>query len=418
MSQMSMQRLADLLDKGIVVLDDKLIVHGWNKWMEVCSGISKEKAIGDYFDLLFPEVDRPTLLRKIKTTIALNSTTFHTARNGQSLINLKTHSISSGQFDTMQLQVMIQPMEENRVIMIISDYTALSEANCNLTKLNQRLIEEQEIIDRNVLMMTTKSDGTIIDVSTAFCEASGFTRDELIGNKPNVFKHKNAAPELYIALWNTLMAGEVWRGEFHNRRKDGSDWWVDSIITPRFNDQGILVEFKAILHDITDKKQVEWLSVTDPLTKVYNRAKFDSAIKSGIHEAVRYGRPLSLILMDIDHFKAINDNFGHQAGDSVLVEAASRAGEVLRASDLLARWGGEEFAILLPFTHLESAVGVAQKLREAIADSPFDIVGHVTSSFGVTEYLPGDTAEKMLARADYALYAAKRSGRNMVCEQV
>jgi diguanylate cyclase (GGDEF)-like protein len=124
---------------------------------------------------------------------------------------------------------------------------------------------------------------------------------------------------------------------------------------------------------------------------------------------------LSLLLFDIDHFKTINDTHGHLAGDQVLVELTRRVRQHLRTGDLLARWGGEEFVVLLPHTRGEDALELAEKLRHLIAGEPFPAAGQVTSSFGVAEFRPHETSDLWLTRVDGALYAAKAGGRNRVC---
>ncbi|ABD89062.1 diguanylate cyclase [Rhodopseudomonas palustris] len=153
------------------------------------------------------------------------------------------------------------------------------------------------------------------------------------------------------------------------------------------------------------------LATTDRLTGLYNRLKFDEALVAEIARAERFRMPFSLVIYDVDHFKVVNDAFGHPIGDSVLAGLSDVVSSQLRATDTLARWGGEEFAILVTGS---DGCFVAEKLRTAIAGVSFDRVGGVTCSFGVTEYLEGDTPEIMVARADAALYQAKVKGRNRV----
>ncbi|KIZ44264.1 MULTISPECIES: sensor domain-containing diguanylate cyclase [Rhodopseudomonas] len=159
---------------------------------------------------------------------------------------------------------------------------------------------------------------------------------------------------------------------------------------------------------------LEIQATTDPLTGAFNRLKFDEELCDEIGRANRYETPLALTLCDIDHFKEVNDVYGHQAGDRVLIELSAMVARGLRQSDLLARWGGEEFVILLPGIDALRAGIVADKLRETIARASFGEVGAVTCSFGVANYVYGDTAATLLARADNALYRAKMNGRNRV----
>jgi diguanylate cyclase (GGDEF)-like protein len=161
-------------------------------------------------------------------------------------------------------------------------------------------------------------------------------------------------------------------------------------------------------------RDLRFKASTDPLTGLYNRSKFDEALAGAMTRAKRYGTPLSLMLYDVDHFKLVNDSRGHQAGDSVLVRLSQIVLLDIRNSDLLARWGGEEFAILAPDSDGEMARQAAEKLRSAIERTTFDEVGSITCSFGVAQYAEGDSAESLIARADHALYQAKASGRNRV----
>jgi diguanylate cyclase (GGDEF)-like protein len=155
-------------------------------------------------------------------------------------------------------------------------------------------------------------------------------------------------------------------------------------------------------------------ATTDRLTGLFNRAKFDEQLLSEIARAQRYTTPFSLVLYDIDHFKEVNDAYGHQMGDHVLVGLSEIVARGLREVDFLARWGGEEFVVLLPGCSREMAGLAAEKLRAAIASTTFDPVGSITSSFGVAEFNDGDTAESLMARADNALYRAKMNGRDRV----
>jgi diguanylate cyclase (GGDEF)-like protein len=153
---------------------------------------------------------------------------------------------------------------------------------------------------------------------------------------------------------------------------------------------------------------------TDPLTGLANRSKLNHQLDQEIARAARYGGPVAFIIYDVDHFKHINDNYGHTIGDKVLIELSSLASANIRKIDVLARWGGEEFAIIVPETPAEKAAELAQSLRAAIEAHVFPEVGTITCSFGVAEYQPGDTAETLVERADKALYCAKVNGRNRV----
>ena len=161
-------------------------------------------------------------------------------------------------------------------------------------------------------------------------------------------------------------------------------------------------------------REITRLSLTDPLTLLPNRARLDQALGDNMELAVRYGNDFAVVLIDVDHFKLVNDTHGHLVGDAVL----SRLGQVLahqtRSTDIAGRWGGEEFLIVAPQTSLDKAAKLAEKLRSSIASTDFPVVGHKTISLGVAAYSPGDDLKKLLGRVDAALYLAKRSGRDRI----
>lgn len=172
------------------------------------------------------------------------------------------------------------------------------------------------------------------------------------------------------------------------------------------------------LTDITQmaiyEKKLQELSEKDALTGIYNRRGFEKFLDMEFKLARRYKRPLSLIMFDVDNFKKINDTFGHDVGDEVLKRITEIVKKNIRSTDIFARWGGEEFMILLPETPLEKAKLVAEKLRRAIEKGDFGKVGKVTASFGVTQLKDEDTPETFIKRVDQAMYLAKRKGKNRV----
>jgi diguanylate cyclase (GGDEF)-like protein len=161
-------------------------------------------------------------------------------------------------------------------------------------------------------------------------------------------------------------------------------------------------------------RDLRFQATTDPLTGLYNRLKFDEALANEMSRAKRYGTPLSLVLYDVDHFKQVNDIHGHQIGDDALVRLSQIVAKRIRNTDLLARWGGEEFVILAPGSDGEMARRAAEMLANAVRRIVFDEVGAITCSFGIAQYVAGDSAATLVARADHALYQAKMNGRDRV----
>lgn len=161
-------------------------------------------------------------------------------------------------------------------------------------------------------------------------------------------------------------------------------------------------------------QEVELLSITDPLTNIYNRLKFNHTVEYELERYKRYNDSFAIILMDIDHFKHVNDNYGHDIGDETLIRLTEIVGQMLRQNDIFARWGGEEFIALIVGADEEIAVSLANRIRTRIETSEFNKVGHITISLGVSLVNTNDDSLSLFKRADDALYEAKNSGRNKV----
>lgn len=207
-------------------------------------------------------------------------------------------------------------------------------------------------------------------------------------------------------------------------KKDGSFLSVSYVATP-LTDNNIVTGSVTVFHDITERKQLiaalekanELLflqATTDTLTGIHNRLKFNELLKAEVQRTKRYGKPLSLIMFDIDYFKRVNDTHGHQAGDYVLREIAKIISEHLRKTDMFARWGGEEFMVLVPDNDIEQAAMLAEKLRSVVERHYFGEHLRMTASFGVTGFCQDDSLEAFANKADEALYRAKKNGRNRV----
>lgn len=161
-------------------------------------------------------------------------------------------------------------------------------------------------------------------------------------------------------------------------------------------------------------QEVTKLSITDRLTKLVNRMRLDQVLEEQLKLASRYGTPFSAILLDVDEFKQVNDLHGHVIGDEVLVHVANLLASNTRSVDIVGRWGGEEFLIVAPNTLIDEAALLAEKLRRVLESAEFSHIGRKTASFGLATYRQGDSVEQIVARADAALYEAKRAGRNNV----
>lgn len=174
-------------------------------------------------------------------------------------------------------------------------------------------------------------------------------------------------------------------------------------------------KLEAAVRELDEKNQaLEVMTRTDRLTGLANRRRLEESLQTEVLRARRYGKPFSVIMLDIDYFKVVNDSFGHQAGDNVLVAIAGLLTRTARETDVAGRWGGEEFLLVCPETELQVVAALAERLRVEFAATDFPLVGKVTSSFGVAAFAPGDSVKTLVQRADEALYRAKDNGRNCV----
>jgi len=281
-----------------------------------------------------------------------------------------------------------------------------------LVKANDKLKNFASILDTYVVSATTKKDSTIVEVSSAFSTSSGYKKEELLGEPISIIRHEETPNEYFKDLWDTILSNKEWHGEVKNKKKDGSEFWLEENIVSVQNDGGEIESFVLIAEDITIKKEFETLSTIDKLTGILNRRKLDDLLEHEVQMAKRHSSNLSLIIMDIDHFKAVNDVYGHQVGDAVLVQMAKIITQMIRKSDIFGRFGGEEFLIVCPKTTQEEAFVLAEKLRKSIENHYFEEVGYKTISLGISQFKSTDMTENILKRADLALYEAKHSGRN------
>ena len=280
-------------------------------------------------------------------------------------------------------------------------------------------------------IIITDPDGNIEYVNPKFIKLTGYNLEEVRGQTPRILKSGQTPPEVYEELWQNILAGNEWRGEFLNRKKNGELFWESASISSITDPKGTITHFIGIREDISDRKaaeekirllnaELEKLALTDYLTNLNNRRFFIQRGVEEIKRAHRNSQPLALLMVDIDEFKNVNDTYGHEIGDLALQHVAEVMKSSLREIDLLGRLGGEEFAALLPNTTLEDALLSAERVRETIANMSLEISGQVLSnpitiSVGVATITDGMSGiDDLLRKADIALYRAKNNGRNCV----
>ena len=303
----------------------------------------------------------------------------------------------------------------------LADITELHEAETRLMNSEKR----SRLLAENAweVIWTMDLDGKITYINPAVERMRGITPEEAMRQSLDEIHPPESAANIadyYRQVFAAIEAGTeppMFRGENEYYRKDGSIMTGELQVIPHLDGSGKVIELIGVTRDISERKVFEAelrnLAVTDTLTGVWNRRHGTELLTADL-SARRPGQALSLLMLDIDHFKTINDTFGHQAGDHVLIEIASRLRRSLRGSDMVARWGGEEFVVLLRDCALPDALRLAEDIRAAIAELPFGAMGSLTVSVGVAEARASEDLTTWLERADQALYRAKRSGRNEV----
>ena len=220
------------------------------------------------------------------------------------------------------------------------------------------------------------------------------------------------------SIEKVLSGSDVHTIEHRIIRRDGEVIWIRNTMVPHRDEQGLMMHYDGLIEDITERKlaeeELKRLAATDKLTGAYNRTKCHEILEREIERVKRHNQPLSIIIFDIDHFKEVNDRYGHSAGDYVLKTIADIVKESIRKIDYFVRWGGEEVMIISSETNLKDVSALAERIREIIESSTFEDVGKVTVSFGVTEFRENDTEDSLIKRADDAMYEAKKKGRNRV----
>ena len=297
----------------------------------------------------------------------------------------------------------------------------ISLKNRQINNINSQMKKYIKIVDENVLTSSTDLDGNITYASEAFCEISGYSKDELIGTNHRIIRHSDMKESTYKELWETITSGKTWKGEIKNKKKNGDYYWVKASISPVFDNKGEIISYTAVREDITDKKIIEEISITDGLTNIYNRRYFDEIFPKIINEAKRKNELVAFVFMDIDHFKQYNDNYGHQKGDEVLINFAACLKQSLhRSSDYTFRLGGEEFAVVYQMETKEKAVEFANNLRKNIENLKIEhkyssVSSYITASMGlICKNANEIVIDEIYKQADDLLYQAKRSGRNQV----
>jgi len=314
--------------------------------------------------------------------------------------------------------------------------------------ISRRLLVEQQVRQlsqavqqSSASIVITDTEGNIIYVNPKFTEVTGYSYEEAQGKNPRILKTDVTPAEVHEDLWKTLCSKKVWRGEFCNRKKNGELYWEFASISPILDRNGEITHYVAVKEDITERKQIDLAlraaneqlnrqleeiqklqaalreqAIRDPLTGLYNRRYLYETLGQEFARARREGQALSMMMLDFDHFKELNDQYGHAAGDAVLQGLAGVLLCCTRKGDTVCRIGGEEIILAMPNTPLEQAKQRADELVGEISMQKIPFEGQwlsITVSIGVAAFPQhGETIDAVIHAADQAMYRSKVAGRN------
>ncbi|PRR83686.1 diguanylate cyclase [Clostridium vincentii] len=308
------------------------------------------------------------------------------------------------------------------ILSVIRDITHLKEIEKRLRESEER----HRLLADNAsdVIWTMDLEGKFTYISPSVEKLRGYSVEEVLKQSqeevlcPSSLIHMKQGLENAIKSVQNNQPFKDFRGELEQPCKDGSTVWTEVTVSGMYNEEGGFIGMLGVTRNITKRKKMEKeiikLSITDKLTQLYNRLKLDETFENELARSRISKKTFSIILLDIDHFKLVNDTFGHQVGDTVLVEIANILKNNVGSTDVIGRWGGEEFLIILPEVEGKGGKLLAEKLRAKIDHNNFMIAGHLTSSFGVAVYKDDISPASMVSRADEALYKAKENGRNRV----
>jgi diguanylate cyclase (GGDEF)-like protein/PAS domain S-box-containing protein len=333
-----------------------------------------------------------------------------------SLLEMFGQSISIG-YDNLEIYGRMQDNNATLEQRVVERTLALTESETYLKQFKAAVEHSSSAI----LIMNRK--GIVQYVNPAMTRSSECSEAEMLGKHVTLFDRSSSPDVDYKTPSDQLLSGKSWRGELQTRRKNGEKVWNAVTVSPVTDSLGAVTHFILIAEDISETKKLEdelrHLATTDPLTGLLNRRSFLSLAEQQVARLKRYPGSLSVAMLDVDHFKSINDRYGHQAGDEVLRELSAFCNGCMREQDFMGRLGGEEFAFVMPETSLEQAMLVADRLRAEVSSRKIRLPGGnevtVTVSVGTAAFKePENGIDAVLHRADQALYRAKQDGRNCI----
>ncbi len=412
------QSMAESLGEGVLALDTNGIIIFSNKSASEILGYTKEEMQGvnahelihyETRDGKFVPKEECYVLKKLAENGSCSSEDDVYIRKDKAKIDVKT----------VATPLIVNGKNEG-AILVFSDITE--------KKRNMKKLMLTDTIVKNIRegVLVTDKNSNIIFANSYFETITGYSASNVIGKKPSILKSGLHDDKFYRDMWLRLTLNGCWQGEIWNRRKDGKVYaeWLNISVVEDKNEIGAKY-YVAIFSDITERKILEdeltkerellrQQATMDTLTKLYNRQKFQELLEIEFDRKKRFSTVFSVIMLDIDNFKSINDTYGHLIGDIVLKELGTLLTDSIRKIDAACRWGGEEFLIITPQTDLKGAATLAENLRDIIANNIFTGVGRITCSFGVASIGEDDDGDSLLKRVDDALYTSKKEGKNKI----
>jgi diguanylate cyclase (GGDEF)-like protein/PAS domain S-box-containing protein len=416
---MRLSALLNALPAGLVMLDSEghvaMTNQGWKRFVTDTGLNIPDAGVGmHWLAVLHPVLDRDS-----NTLAELTSGVRHVLSGVQEFSEIKIHAaLPSGDrwFEAM-VHSLNEPDLVGAVVMLI-DITERKIADARLHLAASVFTHARESI------MITDIHGSIIDVNATFTKINGYALEEVVGQNPRILKSGRQSGEFYAAMWGAIVEHGYWVGEVWNRRKSGEMYAQILTISAVRDSDGAVKNYVALASDITPmkehQKQLERIAHFDALTGLPNRVLFADRLEQALLLSERRKRALSVVYLDLDRFKSVNDSYGHAVGDELLIAVSKRMKTALRDGDSLARFGGDEFVAIL--TDLESpgdCIPVLERLLEACSTPVLILTGsqqinlHISASIGATVYpTDGADADLLMRHADQAMYMAKQAGRS------
>jgi len=393
---------------SLVELDTNGIIKNWNSEAEKTFQYAKEEAIGkNIYDLIVPNDITDSINTIVSSTWKTNQIThsenLNIRKDGQEILC----NWSNVPFEA-------EYKKQKTIICMVREVTKEKELEQKLKLAASVFTHAGESI------VITDAAGMIVDINHTFSSTTGYSREEAIGQNPRILQSGRQSVEFYADMWSALLKEHFWSGEIWNRRKCGEVYAEIKTISAVRDERGVTTHYVALGSDITLMKehqgQLERVAHYDILTNLPNRSLLSDRLSQAMLQCTRHEQSLAVVFLDLDGFKAVNDTYGHDIGDELLIRLSLRMKEALRENDNLARIGGDEFvAVLADLTSVEGCEPILERLLQAASEPVIidDIVLNVSASVGVTFY-PQDNvdADLLMRHADQAMYIAKESGRN------